>query len=190
MKAMRKILVTILCLCLVFGCVSISTFAADTATGSITIQNPSHSEATVGGKTFNVYKVFNATASGTSTSYSWYKDANNNIPFYDYFYGPTGVVEANKAGGPDVWIDAIKKDAYNSGASDMKNTLVVPLLMAGVGIGSLGVIGYQKIKKWISDKKEEKLLTEAEAAQAEEFLKKELEEAVEELEDNIKTEIQ
>ncbi len=100
------------------------------------------------------------------------------------------VVEANKAGGPDVWIDAIKKDAYNSGASDMKNTLVVPLLMAGVGIGSLGVIGYQKIKKWISDKKEEKLLTEAEAAQAEEFLKKELEEAVEELEDNIKTEIQ
>ena len=99
MKAMRKILATLLCLCLVFGCVSISTFAADTATGSITIQNPSHSEATVGGKTFNVYKVFNATTSGTSTSYSWYENANNNIPFYDYFYGPTGVVEENKANG-------------------------------------------------------------------------------------------
>ena len=72
----------------------------------------------------------------------------------------------------------------------MKNTLVVPLLLAGVGIGSLGVIGYQKIKKWIADKKEEKLLTETEADQAEEFLKKEFEEAIEELEDNIKTDIQ
>lgn len=92
------------------------------------------------------------------------------------------VVEANKAGGPDVWIDAIKKAAYENGASDMKNTLIVPLLLAGAGIGSLGVIGYQKIKKCISDKKEEKMLTEAEATQAEEFLKKELEDAIDELE--------
>ena len=92
------------------------------------------------------------------------------------------VVEANKAGGPDVWIDAIKKAAYENGASDMKNILIVPLLLAGAGIGSLGVIGYQKIKKWISDKKEEKMLTEAEATQAEEFLKKELEDAIDELE--------
>ena len=90
------------------------------------------------------------------------------------------VVEANKAGGPDVWIEAIKTNAYNNGASDMKNTLVMPVLLAGVGIGSLGVIGYQKIKKWISDKKEEKLLTKTEATQAEEFLKKELEDAIEE----------
>ena len=61
------------------------------------------------------------------------------------------VVEANKAGGPDVWLDAIKKAAYSRGASDMKNTLVAPLLLTGVGIGTVGVIGYQKIKKWISE---------------------------------------
>lgn len=99
MKAMKKILVSLMCLCLIFGCISMTAIADSTPTGSITIQNPSHSEATVGGKTFNVYKVFNATASGTSTSYNWYKDSNGNIPFYNYFYGPTGVVEANKANG-------------------------------------------------------------------------------------------
>ena len=68
----------------------------------------------------------------------------------------------------------------------MKNTLVVPLLLTGIGIGTVGVIGYQKIRKWISDKKEEKLLTENEAIQAEKFLKKELEEAIEDLEKDIK----
>ena len=99
------------------------------------------------------------------------------------------VVEANKAGGPDVWLDAIKKAAYSRGASDMKNTLVAPLLLTGVGIGTVGVIGYQKIKKWISEKKEEKILTEKEAAQAEIFLKKELEDTVEELEDDKETHI-
>ena len=99
------------------------------------------------------------------------------------------VVEANKAGGPNVWLETIKKAAYNRGASDMKNTLIAPLLLTGIGVGTVGVIGYQKIKKWISDKKEEKLLTETEAVQAEEFLKKELAEAIEELEENEKTEL-
>ena len=94
--------------------------------------------------------------------------------------------KAADAGGPDAWIDTIKKAAYNSGASDMKNTLVVPLLLTGIGIGTVGVIGYQKIRKWISDKKEEKLFTENEAIQAEKFLKKELEEAIEDLEKDIK----
>ena len=92
--------------------------------------------------------------------------------------------KAADAGGPDAWIDTIKKAAYNSGASDMKNTLVVPLLLTGIGIGVVGIIGYQKIKKWISDKKEEKMLTEKEAIQAEKFLKKELDEAIEKLDTN------
>jgi len=99
MKAMKKILAILMCFCLVLGCVSMTAFAAETPTGSITIQNPSHSDATVGGKTFNVYKVFNATTSDTSTSYSWYKDTNGNIPFYNFFYGANGVVEKNKTGG-------------------------------------------------------------------------------------------
>jgi len=98
MKAIKKVLATLLCLCLLCG-MAVTAFAENEPTGSITIQNPSHSEATVGGKTFNVYKVFNATTSGTSTSYSWYVDDNGKIPFYDYFYGPNGVVEQNKADG-------------------------------------------------------------------------------------------
>ena len=98
MKAIKKFLVTLICLCLIFGCFSMTALAA-APTGSITIQNPSHSDATVGGKTFNVYKVFNATTSGTSTSYSWYKDASDNIPFYDFFFGANGVVEKNKSNG-------------------------------------------------------------------------------------------
>lgn len=45
-----------------------------------------------------------------------------------------------------LWLDTIKT-AYNSGASDMKNTLIVLLLLNGIGIGTVGIIGYQKIKK-------------------------------------------
>jgi len=97
MKVTKKIFATILCFCLLLATLSMA--VAEEATGSITIQNPSHSDATVSGKTFNVYKVFNATTSGTSTSYSWYKDANGDIPFYDFFYGANGVVEQNKTGG-------------------------------------------------------------------------------------------
>lgn len=99
MKAIKKTLAALMCLCLIFGCISMTAFAEGTATGSITIQNPSHSDATVGGKTFNVYKVFDATTSGTSTSYSWYTDENGSIPFYDFFYGANGVVEKNKTNG-------------------------------------------------------------------------------------------
>lgn len=90
---MKKLFATLLCLCMVFSCLAMAAFA-DAPTGSITIQNPSHSDATVAGKTFNIYKIFNATTSGTSTSYSWYTDDQGNIPFYDYFYdGTNGVIK-------------------------------------------------------------------------------------------------
>ena len=102
----------------------------------------------------------------------------------DWDYAKMAKKAAN-AGGPEVWLSTIKKAEYNRGASDMKNTLVVPLISIGIGIGTIGVIGYQKIKKWISDKKEEKLLTEKEAMQAEKFLKKELDDAIEELQTDI-----
>ena len=67
----------------------------------------------------------------------------------------------------------------------MKNTLVAPLLAAGVGIGMVGTIVYKKITKWISDKKKEKLLTEKEAQEAEKYLKQELDTAIEELEAEV-----
>ncbi len=86
MKAIKKILAVLVCLCVICSCAVFAASAAET-TGSITIQNPSNSDATVAGKTFDVYKIFNATTSGNNTSYSWYKDKNGNIPFEDFFFG-------------------------------------------------------------------------------------------------------
>ena len=97
MKAIKKILAVLVCLCVVCSCAVIAASAAE-ATGSITIQNPSNSNATVAGKTFNVYKIFNATTNGNNTSYSWYEEGGA-IPFYDFFYGADGVVEKDKANG-------------------------------------------------------------------------------------------
>ena len=85
MKAIKKILAVLVCLCVVCSCAVIAASAAE-ATGSITIQNPSNSNATVAGKTFNVYKIFNATTNGNNTSYSWY-EKDGEIPFYNFFYG-------------------------------------------------------------------------------------------------------
>lgn len=89
--------------------------------------------------------------------------------------------EASKAGGVDKWLEIIKKAAYKEGASDMKNVLVLPLLATGVGLGAVCVVGGQKIHKWITYKKQEKLITANEAAQAEEYLKAELSDAVDEI---------
>ena len=91
---------------------------------------------------------------------------------------------AAEAGGPEVWIDAIKKAAYNSGASDTKNALIGPLLIVGTALGVASTFGYQKIRKWISSKKEEELLTEKEAEQAEALLKEELDTAIKTHTDN------
>ena len=98
MKAIKKILAVLVCFCVVCSCAVLAVSAAE-ATGSITIQNPSNSNATVAGKTFNVYKIFNATTSGNNTSYSWYETDDDKIPFYDFFYGANGVVEKNKTNG-------------------------------------------------------------------------------------------
>jgi len=151
MKAFKKVSATLMCLCLIFGCISFSALAAG-PTGSITIQNPSHSDATVGGKTFNVYKVFNATTSGSSTSYSWYEDSNGNIPFYDFFYGANGVVEANKIGGNVQYaVDYVTNIQKNNGnlalsqlaeslhtyiAEANKTTTTIPTIVAPVIVGS------------------------------------------------------
>lgn len=63
----------------------------------------------------------------------------------------------------------------------MKNALVIPLLAAGVGLGAVCVICGQKIHKRIEEKKQERLITAQEAAEAEEYLKKKLIEAIDEI---------
>ena len=89
MKTIKKSLAILMSVCLLVGCIAMTAVVQAATTGSITIQNPSHSTATVAGKTFNVYKVFNATtdASNSNTSYSWYVDSNGDVPFHDFFYG-------------------------------------------------------------------------------------------------------
>ena len=92
--------------------------------------------------------------------------------------------DAANAGGPDKWLELIKKAAYNAGASDMKNTLVFPLLATGVGLGIVCTIGEQKIHRWIVKKKKKQLITEQEAIDAEKYLKKELAETIVEIQVN------
>ncbi len=150
MKAIKKILATLICLCLICGCVSMAAFAAEAPTGSITIQNPSHSDATVAGKTFNVYKVFNATTSGSSTSYSWYKDLNGNIPFYDFFYGTNGVLGTKTNGNVQDavnYVTNIQKNQGNLALSQLaealhiyiqeanKTTVTIPTIIDPVVVG-------------------------------------------------------
>lgn len=89
--------------------------------------------------------------------------------------------EAAKVGGVDKWLEIIKKAAYDEGASDMRNALVLPLLGAGVGLGAVCIVGGQKIHKWIVSKKQEKLITASEAEQAEKYLKAELSNAVDKI---------
>lgn len=91
------------------------------------------------------------------------------------------VKEMSENGGPDAWLDIVKKSEYDKGASDMKNKLVAPLIMAGIAIGVIGIIGCQEINRWIDEKKKSKLITEQEATLAEEYLKKELYTALEEV---------
>lgn len=88
---------------------------------------------------------------------------------------------AAAAGGPEAWLDAIKEAAYEKGVSDTKSKLVVPVGLVCVLIGWCGTYMYQKIRKRISDKKEEKLLIEQEAIDAENIVKKELVEAAEKI---------
>lgn len=115
MKAMKQILFITLCLCLALCTMSMGVLADDT--GSITIKDANLSSATVSGKTFNVYKVFNATYDGNYTSYSWYKDSGDNIPFYNFFFGADGVVEKNKTGASVqeavAWLNDYQTDSYD-----------------------------------------------------------------------------
>lgn len=98
------------------------------------------------------------------------------------------VQDAANAGGPEKWLEAIKKASYDAGALDMKNALAFPLLAAGVGLGVVCAIGGQKIHKWITEKKKERLITAQEASEAEEYLKNELAEAVDEINNGGKIE--
>jgi len=89
MKAFKKLLATMMCLCLVWGCVAVIGTAAET--GSITIENQSGTNATVAGKTLNLFKIFEATTDGQNISYQWVKETDGTTNRYEtFFFGGQG----------------------------------------------------------------------------------------------------
>lgn len=91
MKKAKRILSVLMCALLLMGTMTVSAFAAD-PTGSITIKNPTNSQATVAEKTFLVYKIFDAKASGDNIAYSWHGN-----DFINFFKAKTGSEKAQVA---------------------------------------------------------------------------------------------
>lgn len=76
------------------------------------------------------------------------------------------VMDAYDAGGPDIWRNKLESIAYNAGAQDMKNKLLVPVLFVGICIGTAIPIAYSKMKNGIEKKKIESLYLQAEMPNA------------------------
>lgn len=95
MKSFKRILTMLICVSLVLSSfATVSVFAED-GKGTITITGQSGSDITVAGKTFNIYRIFDATTDGTNTSYSWNMDTtdiNGNSVYYNFFFGGSGVI--------------------------------------------------------------------------------------------------
>lgn len=88
MKTTKRILTLFACVCLLCSALAMTASAAGTA--SITIKNPTDSNAGVAGKTLNLFKIFNATISGTNIAYSWNTDVvdedGNPASYEDFFF--------------------------------------------------------------------------------------------------------
>lgn len=87
MKALKRILATMMCLCLVWGCVAVIGSAEETPTGSITIENQSGTNASVAGKKLNLFKIFEATTDGENISYQWIKEQDGTNRYESFFFG-------------------------------------------------------------------------------------------------------
>ncbi len=86
----KRILSIILTFILVVLALSVSSFAAGETDGRIFITQSDGGE-TVASKTFNIYKIFDATTTGEGTnkaiSYQWYIPVGETeSPYYDFFY--------------------------------------------------------------------------------------------------------
>lgn len=112
MKAFKRILAMIMCLCLMLSCVSITAFAA--STGSITVQDQSGTNATVAGKTLNLFKIFSATSSGENISYQWVTEGDGSNRYQSFFFGTDGIIGAEVGTIHDVvnYINGIKDDSF------------------------------------------------------------------------------
>lgn len=88
MKTTKRVLAILACVCMLVAMIALPAAAA--SDGTITITAASDSNAVIGGKKFNAFKIFEATKSGSTTAYEWYKPNGENI-YYDFFFGTDGV---------------------------------------------------------------------------------------------------
>ncbi len=86
---------------------------------------------------------------------------------------------ASKHGGPEKWIEDIKRKSYADGVEDAKCKWLVPILFIGMGMGSICTVGGRKIKELVIAKKDKRKRIEQDAFWAEQKLKEELDGVVE-----------
>lgn len=112
MKVQKRILAAVVCLCLILGGMSVISMAAN-PTGSITVENQTGTNASVGGKTLNLFKIFNATSSGENISYQWIEENGKN-KYEDFFFGTNGVIGEEVGTIHDVvdYINGLKTDSF------------------------------------------------------------------------------
>lgn len=82
--------------------------------------------------------------------------------------------EMAAAGGPELWLNGIKDAEYNRGVSDTERKFPVLFVLGCIAMHVVDTYVGPKLKKWLSEKKEEKLLIEQRAIEAEKNIKKEL----------------
>ncbi|MBQ8663933.1 MAG: isopeptide-forming domain-containing fimbrial protein [Eubacterium sp.] len=113
MKLKKRVLSALMCVCLVI-CLFTGTAMADTTpTGSITVQDQSGTNATVAGKTLNLFKIFDATTDGENISYDWIEKDGVKL-YYTFFFGENGVTGKTSGTIHDVvdYINGIKDDSF------------------------------------------------------------------------------
>lgn len=100
MKVTKRLLAILMSVCMMIGMISMTAFAdGTTPTASITVQNVSGTNASVGGKTLNLFKIFEATTSGSNTAYQWIivnKGTEDEYNLYEsFFFGDSTIVDEN-----------------------------------------------------------------------------------------------
>ena len=113
MKVFKRILATMMCLCLIWGFVAMIGSAEEATTGSITIENQSGTNASVAGKKLNLFKIFNATTDGENISYQWIEESGTK-KYESFFFGTDGVISVEKGTIHDVvnYINGLKDDSF------------------------------------------------------------------------------
>lgn len=87
MKTTKRIFAILACIAMLASLIAIPALAADD--GTITITAADGSNAVIGGKIFDIFKIFEATK-GEKTAYEWNEDLNDSTGkniYYDFFFG-------------------------------------------------------------------------------------------------------